>query len=52
MATKKHSDAKIDKTVTQKAVKAAVHKHERAKHPGKHLTKLAKGGMPKKPMKG
>jgi hypothetical protein len=52
MATKKHSDAKMDKAVTKKAVKAAVHKHEKAKHPGKPLTKLAKGGMPKKTMKG
>jgi hypothetical protein len=52
MATKKHSDAKMDKTVTKKAVKAAVHKHERSKHPGKPLTKLKAGGMPKKPMKG
>ena len=25
-------------------VKAAVHKHEKAMHPGKPLTKLAKGG--------
>jgi len=48
MATKKHSDAAKDKRM----VKAAVHKHEKAKHPGKPLTKLAKGGMPKKPMKG
>jgi hypothetical protein len=48
MATKKHSDVKMDK----KVVKAAVHKHEKAKHPGKPLTKLAKGGTPKKTMKG
>ena len=27
-----------------KKVKEAVHKHERAMHPGKPLTKLAKGG--------
>jgi hypothetical protein len=47
MATK-HSDAAKDKRM----VKAAVHKHEKAKHPGKPLTKLARGGMPKKPMKG
>jgi hypothetical protein len=52
MATKKHSDAKMGKTVTKKAVRAAVHKHERSKHPGKPLTKLAKGGTPKKTMKG
>jgi hypothetical protein len=48
MATKKHSDVKMDK----KVVKAAVHKHERSKHPGKPLTKLKAGGMPKKTMKG
>jgi hypothetical protein len=48
MATKKHSDVKMDK----KVVKAAVHKHEKAKHPGKPLTKLKAGGMPKKTMKG
>lgn len=31
--------------------KAAVHKHERAKHPGKPLTKLAKGGKTNTQMK-
>jgi hypothetical protein len=36
----KHADVKVDK----KVVKAAVHKHEKEKHPGKPLTKLAKGG--------
>lgn len=36
----KVSDAAQDKAV----VKAAVHKHEKAMHPGKPLTKLAKGG--------
>lgn len=36
----KHADVKMDK----KVVKAAVHKHEKEKHPGKPLTKLAKGG--------
>lgn len=36
----KHSDVKMDKAV----VKKAVHKHEKAMHPGKPLTKLAKGG--------
>lgn len=41
MATKmKHDDAKMDKA----AVKSAVHKHEKAMHPGKPLTKLAEGG--------
>jgi hypothetical protein len=48
MATKKHPDAAKDKAM----VKKLVHKHEKAKHPGKPLTKLAKGGMPKKTMKG
>jgi len=28
------------------AVKKAVHKHEKAMHPGKPLTKLKKGGSP------
>jgi hypothetical protein len=37
----KHSDAKKDKPM----VKAAVHKHEAAMHPGKPKTQLAKGGM-------
>ena len=37
----KHSDMPMDK----KVVKAAVHKHEAAMHPGKPKTKLAKGGM-------
>ena len=34
------SDIKQDKAM----VKAAVHKHEKHDHPGKPLTKLAKGG--------
>ena len=29
------------------SAKAAVHAHEKAKHPGKPLTNLAKGGMAK-----
>jgi hypothetical protein len=29
----------------KKMVKQAVHKHERAMHPGKPMTKLAKGGV-------
>lgn len=37
---KKHSDKAQDVA----AVKGAVHKHERSMHPGKPLTKLAKGG--------
>lgn len=36
------ADIKQDKAL----VKSAVHKHERAMHPGKPLTKLRKGGMP------
>jgi hypothetical protein len=28
-----------------KKIKEAVHKHEKAMHPGKPLTKLAKGGI-------
>ena len=34
------ADLKQDKAM----IKAAVHKHEKAMHPGKPLTKLAKGG--------
>ena len=41
----KHDDAAMDKAAT----KAAVHKHEKAMHPGKPMTKLAKGGMAKMP---
>lgn len=37
---KVHSDAAMDK----KAMKSAVHKHEKALHKGEPLTKLAKGG--------
>ncbi len=47
----KHSDVKMDKAM----VKKAVHKHERAMHPGKPMTKLNKGGVPsygRKPMYG
>ena len=32
-------------------VKKAVHKHERAMHPGKPLTKMAKGGKTNAQMK-
>ena len=38
----KASDAAQDK----KAISAAVHKHEKAAHPGKPLTKLRRGGVP------
>ena len=48
MATKKHPDAAKDKAM----VKKLVHKHEKAKHTGKPLTKLAKCGTPNKTMKG
>lgn len=34
-----------------KDIKAAVHKHERAMHPGKPMTKLAKGGKTNAQMK-
>ncbi len=34
-----------------KDIKTAVHKHERAMHPGKPLTKLAKGGKTNQQMK-
>ena len=43
MAKMKHEDVKMDKAMMQKAV----NKHEKAQHPGKPLTKLAKGGMTK-----
>lgn len=38
----KASDAAQDK----KAIAAAVHKHEKAAHPGKPMTKLKRGGVP------
>ena len=38
----KHEDVKMDKAMMKKAV----HKHEKAMHPGKPLTKLRKGGVP------
>lgn len=37
---------KADIAQDKAMVKAAVHKHEKGMHPGKPLTKLAKGGMP------
>ena len=43
----KHEDVKKDKAMMAKAV----HKHEKAKHPGKPLTKLAKGGKTNMQMK-
>ena len=47
----KHEDVKMDKAMMKKAV----HKHEKAMHPGKKLTKLKHGGVPphgRKPMYG
>jgi hypothetical protein len=43
----KHEDVKKDK----KMVAGAVHKHEKKLHPGKPLTKLAKGGKTNANMK-
>lgn len=43
----KAADTKQDKAM----VRAAVHKHERAQHPGEPLTKLAKGGPAMRPMR-
>jgi hypothetical protein len=43
----KHSDMKMDKAMTKKAV----HKHEKAMHPGKPLTKLRAGGKTNSEMK-
>lgn len=43
MATKKHTDVKMDKSMMQKAV----NKHEANLHKGQPKTKLAKGGMTK-----
>ena len=40
----KHEDVKMDKAMMQKAV----NKHEGRLHQGASMTKLAKGGMPKK----
>jgi hypothetical protein len=39
----KHADKKAD----LKAIKGALHKHEKQKHPGSKLTKLAQGGSTK-----
>lgn len=35
----------------KKAAKSAVHKHEKAMHPGKPVTKLAKGGKTNEQMR-
>jgi hypothetical protein len=36
---------KKDLAQDKKMIASAVHKHEKAKHPGKPMTKLAKGGV-------
>jgi hypothetical protein len=41
---------KADLKQDKKMIAAAVHKHERHDHPGKPLTKLAKGGVTSKSM--
>lgn len=43
----KHEDVKMDKAM----MKSAIHKHERAKHPGQSLTKLRAGGKTNADMK-
>ena len=43
----KHEDVKMDKAMMKKAV----HKHEKAMHPGKPLTKLRAGGKTNSEMK-
>jgi hypothetical protein len=43
----KHEDVKKDKSMMAKAI----HKHERAKHPGQSLTKLRAGGKTNSEMK-
>jgi hypothetical protein len=43
----KHEDVKMDKAMMKKAV----HKHEKAMHPGKALTKLRAGGKTNADMK-
>jgi hypothetical protein len=45
--------AKVDKNdikQDKKMIAAAIHKHEKHDHPGKSLTKLAKGGVSGKAM--
>ena len=42
---------KKDLAQDKKMIAGAVHKHEKAKHPGKPLTKLAKGGKTNLQMK-
>jgi hypothetical protein len=42
---------KKDIAQDKKMIAGAVHKHEKAKHPGKPLTKLAKGGKTNQQMR-
>jgi hypothetical protein len=42
---------KKDLAQDKKMIAGAVHKHEKAKHPGKPLTKLAKGGKTNQQMR-
>lgn len=42
---------KKDLAQDKKMVAGAVHKHEKAMHPGKPMTKLKKGGVTSKAMK-
>jgi hypothetical protein len=42
---------KADLKQDKKMIGAAVHKHEKRMHPGKPMTKLAKGGVTSKAMK-
>ena len=48
MATEKHD--KADMAADKKMISSAVHKHEKSMHPGKPMTKLAKGGVTSKSM--
>jgi len=42
---------KADLKQDKKMIASAVHKHEKAKHKGQPMTKLAKGGVTSKAMK-
>ncbi len=43
---KKAEGGKVDMKQDKKTVAAGVHKHERALHPGKPMTKMQRGGFP------
>lgn len=52
MAKKGYAEGgKADIAQDKAMIKSAVHKHEKSMHPGKPMTKLAKGGMMKPEMK-